>query len=48
MEIYSTKMNDRQIVFHNVKQCLDRYLEVEFDIKHIVVSSLQNSVLVAV
>ena len=30
MEIYSTKMNEKQIVFHNLKQCLDKYLEVEF------------------
>ena len=37
MEMYSTKMNETQIVFHNVKQCLDKYLEVEFYMKHIVV-----------
>ena len=38
MEIYSTKMSEKQIVFHNLKQCLDRYLEVEFYMKYIVVS----------
>ena len=38
MKTYSSNMNDRQIVFYNLKQCLDRYLEAKFYMKHIVIS----------
>ena len=30
MKIYSNKMNDGHIVFYNLNQCLERYLEAKF------------------